>query len=84
MARSPLADVECQDLTEELADRMDMEGDERDKFIHRCMIRAGYKAVPEYVKDTDKDDVNSKDKGKGRNGSSRTRKTDDDDDWYLH
>jgi hypothetical protein len=80
--RSPLADAECQELAEELAGRMDLDDEERGKFIHRCMLKAGYKAVPEYVKDDDKDKANGNGKTKGRNGGSRPRKADDDDDWY--
>jgi len=37
-----LGNIDCQDLAEELADRMNLEDEEREKFIERCMTRAGY------------------------------------------
>jgi hypothetical protein len=63
-----LANVECQDLVEELANRMDLKDEEREKFTHRCMTRAGYTAVPQYVK--------PENEGKGR-----TRSRQSNDDW---
>jgi hypothetical protein len=78
---NPLTNVECEDLVDELCDRMDLDDDERAKFKNRCMTRAGYKAVPQYVPTDDKDDDNKGSK-KGHNGNgSRSRKS-DEDEWY--
>jgi hypothetical protein len=42
---NPLANVECYDLAEELADRMQLSPKNRAKFLHECMTRSGYEPV---------------------------------------
>lgn len=35
-----------------MADRMGLEGEDRAKYVHEHMTRAGYDAIPQYVKQT--------------------------------
>jgi hypothetical protein len=83
--RSPLADVECEDLVDELTSRMDMSEEEAAKFKNRCMLRSGFHAEPKYVKADGKDDKDSFNKtyggSKSDNDKSRSRKS-EDDEWY--
>jgi hypothetical protein len=68
MADHDLKDLDCQALAEELADRMELDEDERKKFIHRCMTRAGYKATNTWVPPEDSEH------GSGSSGSDRRTK----------
>lgn len=81
-ATNPLANVECQDLAEELADRMDMTGEERTKFIHRCMTRSGFKAIPNYVKDDDNSDDDDLGLITRSRSTNKTRNKSSDDNWF--
>ena len=47
MPKRELEHIDCLKMVEELATRMNLEEEERRKFIERCMARAGY--TPHYT-----------------------------------
>lgn len=89
---NPLADVECYDLAEELADRMKLAPKNRARFIDECMTRSGYapvqtrEAYERAGKDDDDDRAGNGRWGFGNDGGSRRkpsrRRQDDDGDTY--
>jgi hypothetical protein len=73
-----------------MADRMNLEGSERERYIHSHMTRAGYRAVPNYVRDDDDSDDDDFFSSDDRRSQRRRRGRDDDaggrkrrrDDWF--
>jgi hypothetical protein len=77
---SPLADVECFDLAEELAYRMKLPPKKRAMFVHECMTRSGYEPVQTreaYARQV-RDDEREEDK----RGNQRRRRSNDDNDTF--
>jgi hypothetical protein len=79
---NPLADVECYDLAEELADRMQLPSKQRASFIHQCMTRSGYaptqtrESYVRRVRDDEREDARA-----GQHQSSRRRTAADNDSF---
>jgi hypothetical protein len=82
------------DTVSAMADRMRLEGKDRQRYIHEHMDRLGYDAVPTYVR-REEEGEDDRDRGSGFFGrerreprSSRDRdaggrsRRDDRDDWY--
>jgi hypothetical protein len=88
-------DDDMLDRVNDMADRLQLTGSERRKYVHEHMTRSGYRAVPQYVRgsedDEEEDDSSSffggssrrrrgeRDSGGSRGGRSRRNR---DDDWY--
>jgi hypothetical protein len=49
-------DDDLYDQVSAMADRLGLEGSERNRYVHEHMTRAGYDAVPQYVRREDDDD----------------------------
>jgi hypothetical protein len=49
-------DIEDEELVDELADRMDLNDEERQAFKRICMTKAGYRIEPRYERVESKDD----------------------------
>ena len=63
----------------DMADSIGFKGEKKDRYVHEHMIRAGYRAIPTYVKEEegeDEDDFFSSRRPRAR----RTRSNEDDDD----
>lgn len=52
--KKPVADFLA--AIDDLADTLNLEGDERSKYVHEHMTRAGYKATVSYVDGDDEND----------------------------
>lgn len=78
ITKSDLEAAETLDLAEELADRCDLEGEERAQFVRETMVRAGYKIEPRYVIDVKED---QKTKGNGKHNGNGKRNDKDEWDW---
>lgn len=76
-----------------MAERLGLEGEDKDRYVHRHMTGLGYKTQRSYVKDEDDEDddggflpgrrrgsnrSDTRDRGE-RGGRNRRR---DNDDWY--
>lgn len=46
------------DTVVNMAERLGLEGDDRGKYVHEHMTRAGYRMVPSYVKEDEGDSGN--------------------------
>lgn len=73
MAGHELEKVDCQDLVEELADRMELDGEEREKFVDRCMTRAGYTATSTWVPPDGKEHGSGSGSGSGESETHERR-----------
>lgn len=88
MPRKPTQDdVDNDHLTvSEMADKLGLSGDERERYVHRHMTGMGHAAQRTYVPgDDDDDDRRSRrgtrtDNTRGNTGNRRNRN--DDDDWF--
>jgi hypothetical protein len=54
-----LSHIDVHALVQELADRMELNEEEQDKFTDRCMTRAGYKPTKTYAPPEGKDNERS-------------------------
>lgn len=64
----------------EMADDLELTGNDRRDYIHRHMTKKGYRMEPTYVKD-DQDDDDDDDGGFfGSSGGKRSRRSSRDDD----
>lgn len=84
------------DRVTEMADRLKLDGSDRQQYIHEHMTRSGYRAEPHYVKDEPEEGeeesgkggfFSSRDKGTGRDKGTRERGSSRDrgsggEDWY--
>lgn len=77
-----------------MADRLGLEGNDRRKYVHDHMTRAGYRMEPNYVPGDDNDDDDEDDaffsrrrrrpSGRDSDERSRTRRPRrEDDSWYT-
>ena len=89
-------DDDMHDRVLEMADRLKLDGNDRRKYVHDHMTRAGYKMEPTYVLGGDDDDDDDgpddpffsrrrksnrdRDQDQDRGRSRRRRR--DDDSWY--
>jgi hypothetical protein len=71
-------EADTQDLVEVLADRMQLEGSDRRKFIVGVMTDCGYVAEPKFVVPDDDDSRNGRGNGRSnRNGNAKKRNNGD-------
>lgn len=68
MAASGLSDFDFPELVKEVADRMELNEEESNKFYHNCMTRAGYQPRTDYSPPGGKDG-GSGESGKGERKS---------------
>jgi hypothetical protein len=61
------------DQVSNMAERLGLKDNDRDKYVHEHMTRGGYRMVPSYIKDDDEGDKGDDFFGRGRsrgNGGS--------------
>ena len=63
-----LSHIDVHSLVQELADRMELNEEERDKFTERCMTRAGYKPTKTYAPPEGEESGRSSGERKSRGG----------------
>jgi hypothetical protein len=75
------------DTVSAMADRLGLEGKERNKYVHEHMDRLGYDAVPTYVRREEESQeresggfFGGRDRGSSRDSGRRRER--DSDDWY--
>lgn len=73
-------DDDWHDKVLEMADRLELTGDSRRKYVHEHMTRAGYKMEPNYVRADDDDDDDDSGEFFSSKRRSRRQSRDDDDD----
>lgn len=71
-------DDDLYESVERMADRLHLEGREKERYIHEHMTRGGYRAIPQYVRDEEEEDGRGRDRGSGFFGSDRDRDRDRD------
>lgn len=75
------SDDDFHDSVAAMADRLELTGNARRKYIHEHMTRGGYRMEPTYVRDDgDDDDGQDDDPFFGSRRSSRSRRRDDEDE----
>lgn len=68
------------DSVKSMADSIGLTGREKNKYVHEHMIRAGYEAIPTYVKASEQDDDGDDFFSARRPKARRTRSNEDSED----